>query len=376
MFRSIPVFIIAILFFNSSNSQTAFYKHFEGNIGDNIKIVLDLVATGKDLSGYYYYYFEEMSGSDSLIHYGKSMPVNGTVDSAGIFEFSEFNSDIKGSIFKGKLEEGLLSGTWSDAAGKKQIPFNAAEIYPPGTMPFRVVYLSDHAPLVDKTNSPEASIVLRLLLPADFQPANVADSVTAYIYNDFFDKAVTAGTDPALLLVGSRDLYFRNYKTSNADLYQEGSESFNWKKMQEIRIMHNEQDILSAETYKYGFTGGAHGLSVSKFHAIDLQDGHRITLDEIFRDDYYNDLRDILNSAARRKYKLERNQSLVDAGFFTEFIEPCQNFYLTKDGLGFYYNQYEVAPFALGPIDIFISYKDLKRILSPESPVFRLIPMN
>ena len=239
-------------------------------------------------------------------------------------------------------------------------------------MAFRVVYLKDKTLLTGKTNSPAADVHLCLLLPVDYPIANVADSVTSYIYDDFFEKA-TPASDPEVLLGEARELYFRNYKTSNEGLYQEGSASFNWQKIQEIRILHNEHDILSLENYTYGFTGGAHGLSVSKFRVIDLKDGHQVTLDEIFRESFENDLRDIINFAARKKYKLDRNQSLTDAGFFSEFIDAGPNFYLTKDGMGFYYNQYEVAPFALGPIDIFISYKEIRRILNSESPVFRLI---
>jgi len=372
MYKYILSFLSAVLVIISCQAQPAFYKHFEGKVGSNINIVLDLVATGENLGGYYYYYFDDNLDDDSWTHYGKSMPVNGKISSSDIFEFSEFNPDVKGSTFKGVFKNGIISGTWINADGQKQLPFTATETYPAGTMAFRVVYLNDQTLLTEKANSPVAKLDLSLLLPVDYPVAHVADSVTACIYDDFFEKAVP-GSDPSILLNESRDLYFRNYKTSNEEIYQEGAESFNWEKIQQIRVLHNEHDILSLESYKYGFTGGAHGLSISKFRVIDLKDGHQITLDEIFREDYRNDLRDIINAAARVKYKLERNQSLADAGFNSDYIDAGPNFYITKDGIGFYYNQYEVAPFALGPIDIFINYKEFMRILKPESPVYWLI---
>jgi len=356
----------------SCQAQVPFYKHLEGKVGDNINIVLDIVATGENLGGYYYYFFDDKLGDDSWVHYGKSMPVSGKINSSNIFEFSEFNPDLKGSTFKGEFKDGIISGTWTSSDGKKQLPFIATEVYPLGTMAFKVNYLEDQASLTEKPNSPTADLHLSLLLPVDYPLMNVTDSVTAFIYNDFFEKA-SPGSDPVILLGHARDLYFKNYKTSNQDIYQEGSTSFNWEKIQEIRILHNEHDILSVENFTYGFTGGAHGLSVSKFRVIDLKDGHQVTLDEVFMDGYQNDLRDILNSAAREKYKLDRNQSLTGAGFFNEFIDAGPNFYITKDGMGFYYNQYEVAPFTLGPIDIFINYQELRWIFHQESPVNRLI---
>ncbi|MCU0371170.1 MAG: DUF3298 and DUF4163 domain-containing protein [Bacteroidales bacterium] len=371
MLGRILSFSLTVLVIISSQAQTAFYKHLEGKVGDNINIVLDIVAIGDNIGGYYYYYFDDTLGDDSWTHYGKSMPVNGKLNAMNVFEFSEFNPDVKGSSFKGEFKDGIITGTWTSSDGRKQLPFKATETYPLGTMAFKVNYLKDKALLTGKSNSPTADLHLSLLLPVDYPVASIADSVTAFIYEDFFEKAGPE-TDPSLLLGQARDLYFRNYKTSNQDIYQEGSASFNWEKIQETRILHNEHDVLSVENFTYGYTGGAHGLSVSKFRVIDLQDGHQVSLDEVFRDNYQNDLRDILNAAAREKYKLGRNQSLLEAGFFNESLDPGSNFYITKDGIGFYYNQYEVAPFALGPVEIFINYREIRRLLHPDSPAKRL----
>jgi len=375
MVRGVILFIIAVITVITCSAQSAFYKHLEGMVGNNINIVLDVVVTGEKLGGYYYYFYNDQIGDDAWTHYGKSMPVIGHISPLNEFDFSEFDPEVIGAHFKGNMKDGIISGTWIDSVGKKELPFTATETYPLGTMAFRVIYIHDQTLLTGKANSPAASIDLSLLLPVDYPVINVADSVTAFIYDDFFEKD-SLGVDPEILLNDVREHYFTNYKTSNADIYQEGAASFDWKKIKEIRILHNEHDILSLECYNYGFTGGAHGLSVSKFRVIDMKDGHQIRLDEIFRADYHNDLRDIINIAARNRYNLDRNQSLTDAGFNNELIDAGPNFYITKDGIGFYYNQYEIAPFALGPIDIFINFQELKRILNPESPVSRLISIN
>ncbi|MBW6460278.1 MAG: DUF3298 and DUF4163 domain-containing protein [Bacteroidales bacterium] len=344
----------------------------EGKVGNNISIVLDMVVTGEKVGGYYYYFFDDQSGDASWIHYGKSMPVYGTYKKDSIIEFREFNPAVTGAIFKGILKDGMISGLWTSSDGRKQLPFEASESYPSGTMAFRVMHHASQSPLFKKPGSPTASLEMSLLLPGGDIVDAVSDSVEAFIYREFFSDAIP-GQYPENLLNTVKELFIKNYKSANEDIYQEGAASFNWEKIKEVRILHNEHDVLSLENYDYGFTGGAHGLSFSKFQVIDLKDGHRISLDEIFRDGYRNDLRDIINQEARDKYNLKRDQSLVDAGFYNEFIDPSDNFYLTKDGIGFYYNQYEVAPFAIGSIDIFISYNKIKRILSKESPVIRLI---
>ena len=353
-------------------SQKAFYKHMEGKVGENISIVLDIVVTGEKIGGYYYYFFDDRSDDAAWIHYGKSMPVYGIVKNDSIVEFSEFNPAVTGALFRGVIKGGRISGTWTSSDGHKQLPFEVSENYPPGAMAFRVIHHTSRSPLFNKPGSPTASLEMSLLLPEGDMQEAVSDSVAAFIYREFFSDAIP-GQDPDHLLSTIKGLYFKNYKSANEDIYQEGASSFNWEKIKEVRILHNEHDILSLENYDYGFTGGAHGLSFSKFQVIDLKDGQRIGLDEIFRDGYRNDLRDIIYQEVRNLYNLERNQSLVDAGFYNDLIDPSDNFYLTKDGIGFYYNQYEVAPFAMGSVDIFLNYNKVKKILRTGSPVYRLI---
>jgi len=374
MFRIIPVLILVFLAFSGARSQESFYRHYNGMVGPNIQIVVDMVKSGDRLSGYYYYFFDEKSGDTAWTHYGKSMPIYGTITD-NQFEFSEFDPEVKGTVFAGTIENDSIEGTWKSADGKKQLPIRLKQSYPQGSMPFIAYYMNKSGPLFENKLNPKASIEISLLTPGEYTPANVADSVRYDIYDHFFDMPVTTG-DPLFLLDSMKELYLSNYRKSNADIYQEGAASFDWQKKKEVRILHNEKNILSVEFYDYGYTGGAHGLSLSNFHVFDLSDGHTISLDEVFRADYKNDLRDIINSAARRKYNLERNKPMTEAGFFVEFIDPTENFYITKDGIGFYYNQYEVAPFALGPVEIFVNYRELLRILHEESPVYRLISQN
>lgn len=363
--------LLIIISITIAQSQDAFYKHFEGNVGTNIQIVADLVRSGEKLSGYYYYFFDDQSGDTSWTHYGKSMPIFGTLTSDQ-FEFSEFDPEVKGAVFKGTFDGSTLTGTWNSADGNKQLPFVLKENYPRGTMPFIAIYMNQSGTLFDKKPNPKATIEVSILLPGKYTPQNVADSIRANIYDHCFDVR-NDSSSVEVLLNSLKDMYLSNYRSSNADLYQEGAASFDWEKQKEVRILHNEKEVLSIEFYDYGFTGGAHGLSLTNFHVFDLKDGHLVTLEEVFRDDYTNDLRDIINSAARKKYHLQRNQPMTDAGFFVEYLDPTPNFYITKDGMGFFYNQYEVAPFALGPIEIFVSYSDLVRILREDSPVYRVI---
>jgi hypothetical protein len=60
-------------------------------------------------------------------------------------------------------------------------------------------------------------------------------------------------------------------------------------------------------------------------------------------------------------------------GFFTiDDIVPNENFWLSEKGIHYSYNQYEIAPYAMGVIDVTVPYSELTDILLPESIVAKL----
>jgi hypothetical protein len=59
-------------------------------------------------------------------------------------------------------------------------------------------------------------------------------------------------------------------------------------------------------------------------------------------------------------------------GFFTiEDIVPNNNFWLSDNGIHYSYNEYEIAPYAMGVIDVVVPYSELTEIISPNGIIAR-----
>ncbi len=375
-FLLIPLLFLLLFHTVPVTAQAHFYKHMEGQLGEGISLKADIIRIDAKLSGYYYYYFlDTLQHSNYGTHYGKSLPIYGTINPDNSLEFSEYSEDVSGAKFRGKYADGAITGEWVSSQGNKTMPFQLQETYPEGSIAFYVYHLSDKGPLLDNKKEPAASLDLTLLLPKPYSKAATVDSVEALIYREFFGLDST-GADPEISMKQNRDLFFKNYRKANIDLYQEGAASFNWEKSKAVRILYNENQFLSLEFYDYGFTGGAHGLTISKFFVINLEDGHSVTLDEIFRKDFKNDLRDILNDQLRLQFEIPDNKDLRDAGFWVEAVDPSTNFYLNKDGIAFYYNQYEIAPFSMGPVQVFIPYSRMRWIMNTDGEVYKTVMNN
>ena len=61
-------------------------------------------------------------------------------------------------------------------------------------------------------------------------------------------------------------------------------------------------------------------------------------------------------------------QELEDMGYVTTGdLTPTENFYLGKDGITFYYNVYDIAPYVMGPVKITLPYEMMQHLLSDET---------
>lgn len=116
---------------------------------------------------------------------------------------------------------------------------------------------------------------------------------------------------------------------------------------------------ISYEIATEGYTGGAHGFFVTALMTFDLQNGHIVNLPEIIRDT--TALRPLLEKGFLEA-KQEEDSSLTLADLLLEPEKPLpmpQNYCVTPEGVLFQYNPYEVAPYAVGPTGILLTWEQL-----------------
>jgi hypothetical protein len=114
---------------------------------------------------------------------------------------------------------------------------------------------------------------------------------------------------------------------------------------------------------QYSFTGGAHPNSFTSYHVFDLETGYEIESEALIADSVA--LLKKVELAFRREEKLDAKTDLEEAGYFlmnNQFFIPA-NYTFTRGGVLFYYNPYEIAAYARGPISFTIPYSELKGII-------------
>jgi hypothetical protein len=361
------IIILAILLgAGSGNAQNMVpkkcYLHLIGTINKEYPIEMNLVKINDTIYGDYSFIQpgKTLFGKENT---GEGIPIYGKMSSGDAFTLKELNV-TQGSLFNGKFANSqTLSGTFESSAGSKPFPFEMTEKYPEGSIAMNVYYQKAFTPLVKKPKSPVAAIQLGMLLPGESANPLISDSLIHLMLVKFTGKQVRI-TQPEKLLDGMKQVYFENYLSTNEGIYKETmASSFNWQSLKFLHILMNGSHVLSFYIDHYAFTGGAHGLQTRQYTVVNLWTGKEVRLKDIFKENSETLLSSILSDKIHEKNHLPITQSLTDAGFFTDTIKPNDNFYITREGIGFFYNQYDIAPYASGSIDVFIPFYELKDLL-------------
>ena len=139
-----------------------------------------------------------------------------------------------------------------------------------------------------------------------------------------------------------------------------------WSLERKVFVLHNTPAILGMSISERTFTGGAHGTATVTFLNLDPRTGESVPLSDVLADGYQAKLLPLAEARFREVRGIEDGMSLSDAGF-TLFdngvFALTDNFAIGEDGLTFYYNAEEVAPYALGPTEIVLSYDELNGLL-------------
>lgn len=112
------------------------------------------------------------------------------------------------------------------------------------------------------------------------------------------------------------------------------------------------------------YEGGAHPYSIISAVNFDAASGKEIGLHDIFAEGCDSLLTERLTTRLAQQHDVASLQELKEIGFLTlNDMYVTNNFVMGEDSIYFIYNEYEIAPYALGSSCIGFNYNELKDIL-------------
>ena len=151
------------------------------------------------------------------------------------------------------------------------------------------------------------------------------------------------------------------------DDYDEENEiepTYPWNMEISIDLLSQTLNNVAIEESTSSYTGGAHPNSYVAYHNYSVNSAELLSLEDIVLDQ--KQLLKVAEKAFRQANNMGEWEAFVEKGFdMDSLFVLTQNFALTKDGLEFLYNPYEIAPYSMGTIEFSIPYSNLENILKP-----------
>jgi hypothetical protein len=211
----------------------------------------------------------------------------------------------------------------------------------------------------------EGCTYIRLDYPAIVEaPVGVSvEAVTAAI--DAFLEAPLHQDEPPASVNALMARFLSDYAAFRAS---EPASAQSWFLERKAFVLRSKPNLLSLSFSERSYLGGAHGIATVHYLNLDPMTGARKLLTDVLAEGALPDAVALAEARFREVRGVTEGTTLKDAGFTFEndtFV-LSDNFALRDDGLAFYYNPYDVAPYALGATEIVLSPDEVRNLLKPE----------
>jgi hypothetical protein len=223
---------------------------------------------------------------------------------------------------------------------------------------FKLRNIRSSAPLNPEQPAGSPRLKLELSLLEVSGPDNMKDFFAALLY-DGLDIAEYGQA----LLAEHRETY-REISDSGEGTPGEDFPPLDWEYTEQMAIESLSGRWLVIGRWIDAFTGGAHGMSYKTFSVVDRKDLRVLSWEELFTDPQGPELRPLILAGLREYTGLNEKAPLSSGIYFEDEPAMTANFFLSREGLGFHWNPYEIAPYSEGHIEVIIPWEKLEPLLS------------
>lgn len=178
------------------------------------------------------------------------------------------------------------------------------------------------------------------------------------------------GSEDALSPEAFSKAFISDYEAFRKE-YPENSAK--WFIRRKVDFIANNNRYVTLQLSEENYLGGAHGMSLNLFANFSFETGERINLEDLVAEGQMEKLEQLAEGLFRQEKEIPEGQSLQDAGYF--YMEESgndspffltNNFAITREGLLFYYNPYDIAPYSMGATILKVPFREIAGTLKTD----------
>ncbi|MDO4755898.1 MAG: DUF3298 domain-containing protein [Parabacteroides sp.] len=234
--------------------------------------------------------------------------------------------------------------------------------------------------LLEQSNNPNCNLQLTFTFPKDFQDKEILKKLQKAFVSSYFGEKYEDLSPEEASNQYAKD-YIEAYKELEQDFKEEQKKQgdspidswYSYYEMASNEITFNQNNLISYTIYFENYTGGAHGSHSCTNHVINLQTGNPITEEDIFVENFQDDLAQILVNTIVKQREVEQAKDLENIGYFSiDEIFPNGNFFIDEKGITYTFNEYEIAAYVVGITQVFLPFNEISFLLKQDSPIATL----
>ncbi len=182
--------------------------------------------------------------------------------------------------------------------------------------------------------------------------------------DDFIIRSLMMGEDSiptAKTIAEAATGFIEAYRADKAQFPDMAADYFAEISVNEI---YSSPKHICLEMRQYLYTGGAHGYGTTAFLNINPQTGEEMTADELFKNQ--KEFTEFAEIKFKKQQEIPADEPINATGFWfenEEFRLP-KSVGFTQDSLIFVYNQYDIASYAEGPVELKIAMDEASPFLN------------
>jgi hypothetical protein len=144
-----------------------------------------------------------------------------------------------------------------------------------------------------------------------------------------------------------------------------------WTYTEEHRLVLKGNYAVISQGISY-YRGGAHPNWLENNYILDTEAVRQLQRGDIIPQRNISALKDLVDRKLRVVSEEKTGESLppgtpLSGGiYFEDAVDLSEDFYPTEKGLSFQWDPYEITPYAVGGVEITLSWQELENFLSPE----------
>ena len=143
---------------------------------------------------------------------------------------------------------------------------------------------------------------------------------------------------------------------------------------QQISPCYNAHGILTFCKTSELWKDRKRTMVTHNYYSFDTKNMVPITAADIFRDDAFSDIKNLLKGQLMKQEGVDSPSGLIDLGYFNiDNLSVTDNFSFAAKGIRFVYEPYEIACYAIGETTIELTYESLRPYLKDNAAVYNII---